>query len=431
MQSFAERFVEQIRLSGFAADPLHVSIDNWELADRPSLRLIARIIMVARFDNFSISWEFKSIGSREDIKRPESPWRRLFLSNFSAYTGTCAEVSQSPMPALCADIGTATTALVDMNWDLLIPSPGYPGTPNVQLRLQYALALANVGANAESLEIITKILNKDSLSKEFRAHLHYLKGLLQTKRFRESRAALDTFGQGIAALRDPASEAGAVILGWLKNGAALAKCTLYLSTTSADSAERTRSMMEIFEEEAQVYHDLEGNHEASYLRYNILANMGFLLELAHDLKSALQFWSSAFPGISADALSYRKGILQMKAGLHADSADSLGEALENSQRSGNVFYAAQESYALAYLSATTGKQNNAYLKQGYKYAARLGDLNLTKKFDKLSGVSLGQRPDFPSSKLNSYVPYAELDSEEGSVENFNTVLLSSGKNVSA
>jgi hypothetical protein len=288
--------------------------------------------------------------------------------------------------------------------------------------------LANVGASSESLEIITGILDGDNLSKEFLAHAHYLKGLLQTKRLKQPRAALDTFGQGAEVIRDPASEAEAVVLGWLKNGIALARCTLYLQATTPDSAERAHYMMEIFEEEAQAYQDLAGNQEASYLRYNILANMGFLLELAHDFKSALRFWSTAFPGIAIDALAYRKGILQMKAGLHAESAVSLEAALEDSRRSGNVFHVAQESYALAYLSVNFGRPGEGHLKQGYEDAARLGDLDLLRKFNKLKDATPDQQPDFPASKLISYVPYAELDSEDGSAENFNNVLLNTGKN---
>ncbi len=428
MQDLAERLAGDIAHSIGDYVTLRITISNWELADRPSLRLIARIITVSRFNNYPIGWEFRSIGSRENLASPESPWRRVFLANFCAYTGAEARVSHAPIPLLCEDTSAAATALVDMNWDLLIPTPGDFSTSSAELRLQHALALANVGANLEVLEILTGILNGDDLSTTFLAHAHYLRGLLQTKRLNQSRAALDTFGQGVEVLRDPTSEAEAVVLGWLKNGIALAKCTLYLQATAPESAERARYMMEIFEEEAQVYQNLAGNQEAAYLRYNILANMGFLLELAHDYKSALRFWSTAFPETATGAIAYRKGILQMKAGLHAESAVSLEAALEDSRRSGNVFHRAQESYALAYLSANSGALDEEYLKQGHEDAARLGDLNLMRKFSKLKGAKADQQPDFPASKLISYVPYAELDSETDGTENFNNVLLNTERN---
>jgi tetratricopeptide (TPR) repeat protein len=420
MQHLAEHFVSRVSRE-LGAHPLTVVVENWELADRPSLRFIARILTVGRARGAPLRWHFSSAAA----KRPGgfSPWREQFLQNFARYTGAAPAPKTSPASPIQLKLGAAKSSLVDMDWDRLLPVAGGEGLPtDPELQLQYALAFFNVGGTEEGYRILCRLASEAD-DDAFGAHLAYLKGLVETKRFKRPEEGLRTFDEGLMRLGEPQDEQQLLSHGWLENGRSLARTVLALRSPS-DSPERERSLMEVFDEQAKLYERSSRSPAGWYLRYNVLANMAFLLELIPRYGQAIRFWQGAFKKETAEAVSYRVGVLQMKAGEHEAAHASLLRALAACEAEGNRFHEAQTLYALAYACEDLGRSADDFLKRGLSCAQEIGDFVLEHLFRSWLG---GARPEKrPDAKQISYVTYAELDSETGvGFQNFNDFLLSS------
>jgi hypothetical protein len=112
-------------------------------------------------------------------------------------------------------------------------------------------------------------------------------------------------------------------------------------------------------------------------------------------------------------------------GTPHEAADSLRAATEAAQKNGNPFQELSAVYALGYVEAHSGTRPQAALRASYNLAV---DLNHGQLIGELEGAITpqGDVRDLaalrePDAKQVSYVPWAELDSED--VENLNTYLV--------
>jgi hypothetical protein len=169
--------------------------------------------------------------------------------------------------------------------------------------------------------------------------------------------------------------------GWLLNGKALA---VAMSARSASGpGERRRRFDEAFGlcfEALALVRELPGEH-ADYLRFNLQANLTFLLEITHRPALAAKFWRGAFGRFAAldspaFAVPYhaRLGQLLGQAG-DADADDHFVRALAAARVLSDRFYAERIAFARAYAAFAVGRWTDAvdcYL-EGAGLAAELCD----------------------------------------------------------
>ncbi|HIH7690054.1 TPA: hypothetical protein ACYSSA_002809, partial [Staphylococcus aureus] len=102
---------------------------------------------------------------------------------------------------------------------------------------------------------------------------------------------------------------------WLKNGLSLAQ-TINSKNIHRDAVEIIKNEMDSYKSIAE-----SNNFKFVYLKYNLLANIAFLLEILNVYKKAENFWEMAFGKLFLDennnldgvkSLSYRLGVLNIK-----------------------------------------------------------------------------------------------------------------------
>lgn len=393
---------------------LVVRLTDCGLADRASLRFLAQVIVMARRAGLP-EWD---LGRTQDDRTPAPESRQRFFRNFAKFTGRALGLTAPDAFAAPADIEVAKRQLVAMNWDPLLAI-----TPECDRSVQYMLhqvfALVNVGEWDTAYQQALALQPHAADANES-AHLRYIQGLIETKRMKRPDLGKATFTEGLRHL--PAGDGSAdaeLARGWLLNGLCLANTMLVLQA----GHDREQALMGIFEQQADLHRSL-GNPQSNYLKYNVLANMAFILELIPRIPAAVTFWQRAFPE-ARDAISYRVGLLQYKMGTPHEAADSLRAATEAAQKNGNPFQELSAVYALGYVEAHSGTRPQAALRASYNLAV---DLNHGQLIGELEGAITpqGDVRDLaalrePDAKQVSYVPWAELDSED--VENLNTYLV--------
>lgn len=171
----------------------------------------------------------------------------------------------------------------------------------------------------------------------FGAHLQYLIGLIATKRVYDMDLALRHYQRGIEILGpdlDGTAE-HSVERGWLLNGQALVMTLKAKQATSAEEREDLFKQAFALEFEAfDLVKSLKGA-APSYLRHNLLANLTFLLEISRRFEEAVTFWRRAFERyLAADSHAFeatfntRLGLLLFKAGQYDEGIAMLEKARE-------------------------------------------------------------------------------------------------------
>jgi tetratricopeptide (TPR) repeat protein len=195
------------------------------------------------------------------------------------------------------------------------------------------------------------------------AHLHYLRGLIATKRHYDLAAATKEYAAAKAVLDATAEPSpDALVEGaWVHNGLGLAAAMR--ARESSSEQERERHYAEAFEHEFAAFatvRDVPGS-SAFYLRYNLGYNLSFLLEITGRYREAEAFLTSVSAVLLAanradfGALyKYAIGILQSKAGESDAAAATLGEAVDLAYHLRDPFYLEKLFVAIAYVEHHRG-----------------------------------------------------------------------------
>lgn len=237
----------------------------------------------------------------------------------------------------------------------------------------------------------------------FAAHLHYLRGLIATKRQYDLDDAERHYARGLAALGDEHSDSTdseprgsveqRVERAWLYNGQALIMTLRAKAAGAAGERERLTSTALALELEAfDLARGLPGAAPA-YLRHNLMANIAFLLEITGRFDQAVSFWRRAFETyLLSDSREFRTsfdarlGQLLAKAGRPDEGARLLAEARELCAVTGDRFGEEELCLKLGYLHAVTGEHERAYqaYRDGLRIAHQLREADLCQ--DALAGL---------------------------------------------
>lgn len=385
-------------------------VPDADLLDRPSLRLLNRLhwlcepadpielVMLYRGDPLAPG-DPPPDGVRGRLARARArlferlhqEWRPATVRVAPAGPLLPEPLTAARLPPRDADpVAAVAENLVDHNYDrayllaeLLLARNPSPSRRADLLRLT-GLCDANIGESDLALASLDAALDA-ATEHPLRAHLHYLRGLLHTKRRYDLTGAEHEYRLGLAEL-DAAPRQGPeedFERAWLLNGQGLVNA---MRARALDGEARRALLHDVLRQETAAFRLARSGAAPRnvYLRHNLLANTAFVLEMLGTYDGAIEFWGRAFgpyldrPGSSYGfeaVYRYRVGLLQWRAGRPAEARESLRTALRLADDAGDRFQAERISYALSFVLLDGGDHPAAIgeLRSGLRRAWRLRD----------------------------------------------------------
>ncbi len=384
--SFAHRIdqvarflIDAKRACASLAGPLLIAIPDCDICDRPSLRVFYRAQRLGRRSD-GITWYFlfnripaSPCEGRLPVYDIETRLRRARYLLFSRLAEELRAhkvrlTSHDDPPAISTaalssgSLEEIADSLVRHNYERVYQLVG-AALPSTEadtradiLRL-LALADANLGDIESALTTLQESLTHCRRA-TLRAHLHYLIGLLYTKRFYQLDEAEAAYRLGIACLDgQPDAEQVHLERSWLLNGIALVNS---LRAKSSPPDQRTATLEQIMRDEIAAYKIVEDQNDSGsiYLRFNLLTNIAFLLEIQERYDDAIRFWDRAFDRYLDDpsdagrgfqkVFYYRKAMLLERERKPEVAVETLLKALTLAREGGDRFGEERIVYGLAY-----------------------------------------------------------------------------------
>ena len=319
------------RLLAHASGSRRVHVCAVNRLDRATIKVLARAMLCLEDShNFSWVWHFERSDPAAGGTGLVAESRAALFDLLSEILRPCEEPAAArsgllPGPASVATDDLAAEVVVQ-NYDVCFVGleSGELRSPS-ELRL-VAIAAFNVGFEGEAIKLLDEAV-RGADGGPFAAHLSYLKGLILGKRALRLDASDEAYRVGHRYLdRVADSPAKSLERAWLLNGQALNEVIRWRTDRSQQSR-----FQDAFRLEQEAFDLVKSGEDPSqvYLRYNVVANCGFLMEMAGRYDAAISTFARAFElGESMDAssdsrwettLAYRIGVLELKAG-HPDSA---------------------------------------------------------------------------------------------------------------
>jgi tetratricopeptide (TPR) repeat protein len=327
---------------------LRVHVDQVDRLDRPSLKALARAMLLLE-PKHGFSWIWHSVS--DPVASPSDTDGLLFLSRGQLLRQLVGILDPTLRrgPAI-APLGSASAeavsiydisaALVLQNYDAcflwtdsLLGGADLASSQSLRLA---ALAAVNIGRNEDALRLL-KRAEEMATSSGWRAHLCYLQGLIEAKRGYDVSKSTTHYERGLAVLESHQGNGEDLPLerGWLLNGLALNEAILWRRDLAA-----LHHFSRAFTLERDAFALVaEGDDPArTYLRFNLLANSAFLMEIRGNYELAIDIFRNTF-GLEMDeahdrkqrwrsTLGYRIGVLHHRAGQLEEASRCLREAAE-------------------------------------------------------------------------------------------------------
>jgi tetratricopeptide (TPR) repeat protein len=354
-------------------------IDDLDRWDSPSIRCLHRILTLAGPEDrvHVLAGTGARAGSTADPLTPADVRLGLMERVCGSDIATLVDAGGGPFTLAVHVPGEASSADVDealghQNLErvtalcaVLLAQAKDPAAKALAHRLRATAAAQLEAFDAADAEIEAGLAAARSAID--RAHLHYLHGLLATKRRGDLPQAALSYEHGLEALRDvaPDDPAGQLEHGWLLNGQGL---VLALEAKQATTAgERRQLNEESLRRELEAYalvKDLDGA-SAAYLRHNLLANIAFLFEIAGRFDAAIEAWRRAFERFLSTSptfdvtFKHRLGLLLAKASQWESARAELEQARATAETVGDRFAAERLDLALGWALAQAGSSADA------------------------------------------------------------------------
>lgn len=373
---------------------VHVAdLHRW---DRPSLRCLYRLVLLAEeSDRLTVVGCAPPSGGEVDADDPVTrigAARERFLTRLAA-TGVVRMLDGADV----AGAGGAGTrhepedglpdrydelllamgdALVFQNYERVFHLGRYAldraadGEQEAQARRLIGIAdtqledFASAGHNLERAAALTTDV-------PFAAHLHYLRGLIATKRQYDLETADDFYARGQRLLEVPPGGGDPVgwriERAWIHNGRALVNALR--AKGLADVTARERLIADAFDLELRAFALVRGVPGAApaYLRHNLMANLTFLLEISGRFTEAVRFWRGAFEAyLASDSKVFqvtfdaRLGVLLVRAGETEEGIRLLQNSRAVAHETGDRFAEEEVCLKLAYAYDANGELGRAF-----------------------------------------------------------------------
>lgn len=411
----AARFMIELvnELSNSKYLQLYIVLNDFNNWDRPSLRIVNRFNVLN--ESYPVTW----IALDNEIKHnlfANNPTfykrlqfiRKQFLSQFlriqprvtkDLYNpqGQVNAVRKYPIKKLSLEkkflrdsMRNAAEELAFQNYErvYVILEPLFGNLIDKELQAQVYRLIALTDASRGDYNLAYELLSKAykaSKLETYKAHIKYLQGLIQTKRYYDLKAAGQDYEIGMSRLEKVTHRNHQFLLekAWLLNGQALVH-SLIAKNLSKKTA--SRELEKALSLEIQAFNMAKGKRgsDFAYLRYNLLANITFLLEITKQYDKAIKFWTKAFEQylISKDSsfeIAYytRLGLLEFKEGLVKNSIEKLKKALESSVSIRDPFYEEKVLYSIAFIQLQEKQFSESlfYFKKGLMITKDLREMS--------------------------------------------------------
>ena len=316
-------------------DPQWVLLPHVDRLDRLSLKVFARcVLMHTDLNGFEWHW-----WSTSDPLVPVEDGAGHFVQCRSEFLRTVARLVRPTLrrvgpifpikkpPQQQESLGQASVALVLQNYDACLSwCEGLMRLDDdaVEPRRILGLALLNVTKFEYAIDVWQSAVARRPTTAQS-AQLSYLQGLVLAKRQHDLRRSDEHYIAGMATLdaaSGPSDEDLALERAWLHNGLALNNAIRWRR-----EPDKTSYYHAAFNTIQTAFHLVKGELTAprTYLRYNLLANTAFLMEMAGEYERAIAVFRRAFdidrilahPSANSrmrSTLNYRIALLHSKAG---------------------------------------------------------------------------------------------------------------------
>jgi tetratricopeptide (TPR) repeat protein len=369
-----------------------VHVFHLETLDRPSLKVFARaMLLLEPSDRFSWYWHSSIDPLRPSVEGDGFTVSRLNLLRHIVHVckPTVAQQHASStmlMPSACETRRTledVSAALVVQNYDAcFLWAQDLLRSNDDELAAESLRLLALAAVNTGQFEQALALLNEAEVrTRRFtrRAHYCYLQGLIEAKRRYDSQLSEEHYRRGLAWIngkeREAYSEDDDVPLehAWLLNGLALNEVIGWRH--GSHEKRKEPKTFRLLQEAFSLVRT--GDSPARfYLRFNLLANAAFLLEIQGKYTLAAEVLTRAFdqePEGSQSvrksfrsAMAYRLGTLSYRSGDHPkalrllkeatniETDDGSGATLEHVLRARGIVAMALRDFDEAEMSFSTG-----------------------------------------------------------------------------
>lgn len=329
-----------------------IHVDHVDRLDRPTLKVLARaMLLLETAHGFSWIWHSSSdptapsAGSSEDIflasrRKLLQQLVGLLTPRLIRHAGIMP-LTRPQVPPRKVSTYDASAALVIQNYDAcfllcdLLLHSGMDTEVAEGFRLM-GLAAVNIGKVEESLHWL-RLAEGMATGPGRRAHLCYLQGLVEAKRSYDSRTSTAQYERGLTALGADGKDGEDLSLerAWLLNGLALNEAILW-RRSPVDKQHYARAF-NLVRDAFNLVRDGE-DPARIYLRFNLVANSVFLLEMQGKYNLAIDTLRKTFDfGLTETStekhswrstIAYRTGILHYRAGQLDEAYRDLQEAAE-------------------------------------------------------------------------------------------------------
>ncbi|HEH8033499.1 TPA: hypothetical protein SH124_002434 [Staphylococcus aureus] len=418
--NFIEQVARLVAEMMYMSD-IKITIRHFEYADRPSIMVINRVIQILQIKyqlKKCLYIEMNDFSSHDELllNFRNNLFKNLHKKNvFFKENVSIINKKKELLFEIDESYESLDAALLEQNYELayLILKKEYTDK-NMTKQMYYrwlGVISANLSISNEANNLLLKaVQNSENIIDK--ARNTYIYTLHLTKRLNKPEESIIIIKKMLEELEMNKDiediENYLHEKAWLKNGLSLAQ-TINSKNIHRDAVEIIKNEMDSYKSIAE-----SNNFKFVYLKYNLLANIAFLLEILNEYKKAENFWEMAFGKLFLDEnnnlddvkpLSYRLGVLNIKMDNFNKAKYYLKKAEKLAYKHKNDFHVLNINYALSYIDYLEGNVDKDKIKQNIKLAVFLNDDFYKVSFeDILNG--LDPRP--PKLKLISYVPNIDL-----------------------
>lgn len=413
-----------------------------ELIDRPSLMILNRSIQLLEQNGidiklkFSFSKQVLGINNEGIVKIRVQLFEKLnrtinFVSNSSANLPVLSDMHFT-LKKEQYNKKILDAAIIEQNFELayLILNKSLNSSKDEKIisdQLAYrniGVIEANIGDFDRSIKYLDYAIETSENIIEYSRN-SYIKSLCLIKRLRRVEDGISVLENALEKLCANYKENDFKYKherAWLINGLCLGKTIL---ANKLKGKERETALHGLIQEEMKAYKLLqnESSFYLVYLKFNLLANIAFLLEILGDYQIAIQFWEKAFaPLLSNDgdnregekSVTYRLGILNIKLENYEQAELLLERSLLLARNENNRFHINVILYALIYVKLMNNKTKEIIdlIIEGKSLSIDLNDPKMMEIFrestDCYNGNIAVSELMVPNVKLISYIPQIDL-----------------------
>lgn len=414
-----------------------------ELIDRPSLMIINRILELIKINELKIDITFLFNKKVLGLNNNESviKARNQVFEKLNKYCKFIFGNSEEHLEITIEDFTLKNeqynekildAAVIEQNFELaqiiLLHSLNNKSDNKIVTdQLAYRILgviEANLGDFKKSIEFLDLAIENSQNIIEFSRN-SYIKGLCLIKRLKRVEEGIEIIEKALEKLAKDYKDDVKYKheKAWLINGLCLGRTII---GNKLNGKEKESFLQNIIKEEMNAYKLLKGNsnHHLIYLKFNLLANIAFLLEILEDYPNAIKFWEKAFAPILASdgqykegekSITYRLGILYVKQNDLKQAELLLERSLLLVRHEKNRFHLNAILYAYAYVKLLNGdksKDINQLLNEGKKLSKDLNDKEMLLKYESALKYFYGEieihKLVMPNIKLISYIPQLDL-----------------------